>query len=416
MENKQSRSEKLKSGLKRVEQVIRAIGATGTNILLLSFAVFFIVMAMEIYLPFIAQYMESLGIPDLERGIFFSLIAAAAACVLIPAGLLSDKIQRKWLIIVSGLGLALVEYFFTRAQLTWQFYLLGILQGAFNGLIPPAAYALLMEQATEKTRGTTMSVYLTITSVGAIFAPTLGGIVSTATGTLATGFMWAAVFSVAGAAVALLIRRSGAGFKVSKIALPKRQLLTDSRFVSIMVAFGLLAVANGLLTVVLPIFALDELKMGDAFYGIFITIFLLVITVTQAVAGTFSDKFGKIRSVLVALSAYGAGLILAAFATNGWMLFVFCLPTAVGASAYTPIFYSLIGDIIPSERRGLASGVLNFFYSAGLIGGPLFGGILQGIYGNRPVFPIASFFVLATVAFVMLSFRRHRLVARGGQE
>lgn len=396
-------------------RVVNALLVTGTNVLLLSFAVFFVMLAWMIYDPFLAPYMESLGIGDIERGIFYSLISVAQMFVVIPAGLLSDRIQRKWLITVSGLGWALVSYLYTLAQSSWQFYVLAIFQGAFTALIPPAAYALLMDQATEKTRGTVMSVYLTVINVGMIFAPTIGGMISTTTGTLATGFVWAAGFFVIGSVVALFIRKSGVGFKVAKITFPKRQMLIDTRFLSIFVATGFLAVANGLLSPVLGVYALRELKMGETLYGLFLTVFLTLITITQAVVGTLSDKFGRTSVVSITLTAYGVGLILAGFSINPWMLIVCYLPVAVGAASYSPIFYSLTGDIIPSERRGLASATLNCFYSAGMIVGPLIGAFVQSMYGNRPVYPIASLFVLMTVVFIVLSFRKHYPAEKGGK-
>lgn len=94
-------------------------------------------------------------------------------------------------------------------------------------------------------------------------------------------------------------------------------------------------------------------------------------------------------------------ILLQAFATNVWQLFI--LRAVMGlTSGYIPNAMALVASQVPRERSGWALSTLSTAQISGVIGGPLLGGFLADHVGLRAVFIITA--VLLTVSFLVTLF------------
>jgi predicted MFS family arabinose efflux permease len=114
-------------------------------------------------------------------------------------------------------------------------------------------------------------------------------------------------------------------------------------------------------------------------------------------AGPLSDRLGRRRVILGALS--GFCLITAATASAhsvaafiGWRL-----ATGVVAAGVVPIGLTLIGDVIPYARRGRAVGWLFGSIAGGTAAGAAVGALLEPILGWRGLFLLVAMLVAAVV-------------------
>jgi Na+/melibiose symporter-like transporter len=138
--------------------------------------------------------------------------------------------------------------------------------------------------------------------------------------------------------------------------------------------FGLAFMWNGLHPIVLPAlllrFAPEALKNtylgGMTFAG------LILAMVIQPLSGALSDRtrsrWGRRRPWILAGTLFSlvflAGMALTA---NLWSLVVAYLFLQIGSNATHGPAQGLIPDLVPNERRGLASGIKNLFEMVGLI-------------------------------------------------
>ena len=101
-------------------------------------------------------------------------------------------------------------------------------------------------------------------------------------------------------------------------------------------------------------------------------------------------------------------ILLQAFATNVWQLFI--LRAIMGlTSGYIPNAMALVASQVPRERSGWALSTLSTAQISGVIGGPLLGGFLADHVGLRAVFIITA--ILLTISFLVTLF----LIKEGGR-
>nr|WP_297307469.1 TCR/Tet family MFS transporter [uncultured Flavobacterium sp.] len=83
-----------------------------------------------------------------------------------------------------------------------------------------------------------------------------------------------------------------------------------------------------------------------------------------------NPRLGNAKSILIGLSLNAIGLLLFAFAKEGWMMFVFLIPYCLGGIA-GPAMQTEITTHIPATEQGQIQGTLASLNSATAIFGPL---------------------------------------------
>jgi len=103
---------------------------------------------------------------------------------------------------------------------------------------------------------------------------------------------------------------------------------------------------------------------------------VLVGAVQGGLTRVINPKIGNERSIYLGLSLYALGLILFAFATEGWMMFAFLIPYCLGGIC-GPALQSSISGHVPSNQQGELQGALTSLMSLTTIIGPL---IMNGTF------------------------------------
>ncbi len=80
-------------------------------------------------------------------------------------------------------------------------------------------------------------------------------------------------------------------------------------------------------------------------------------------------KLGNERSIYIGLALYTLGFVLFAFASQGWMMFAFMIPYAMGGIA-GPAMQGIISNHVPANEQGELQGALGSLMSACAIIGP----------------------------------------------
>jgi DHA1 family tetracycline resistance protein-like MFS transporter len=120
------------------------------------------------------------------------------------------------------------------------------------------------------------------------------------------------------------------------------------------------------------------------------------------------SKLGVKKSVFLGLCLYVVGFTLFAFATQGWMMFAFMVPYALGGIA-GPAIQSIVSEQVPANAQGELQGALTSLMSLTSIIGPI---LMTGLFSyftskTAPVyFPGAPFMMGAvlTIFSVAISY------------
>jgi DHA1 family tetracycline resistance protein-like MFS transporter len=97
----------------------------------------------------------------------------------------------------------------------------------------------------------------------------------------------------------------------------------------------------------------------------------LLVAIVQGVLIRFiNPKLGNEKSVYIGLGLYSLGLLLFAFASQTWMMFVFLIPYCMGGIA-GPALQSIISGNVPRNEQGELQGALTSLISVTTIIGPV---------------------------------------------
>ncbi len=115
-----------------------------------------------------------------------------------------------------------------------------------------------------------------------------------------------------------------------------------------------------------------------------------------------NPKLGNEKSVYVGLGLYAFGMMLFAFATQSWMMFVFCIPYCLGGIA-GPALQSIISGRVPPNEQGELQGALTSLMSATSIVGPVLMTSLFYYFTNKssPVQFAGAPFVLGALLLII---------------
>ena len=105
--------------------------------------------------------------------------------------------------------------------------------------------------------------------------------------------------------------------------------------------------------------------------GISLSVVGLLVGIVQGVIIRYSiPKLGEKNSVYVGLSLFGIGMLLFAFATQGWMMFAILVPYCLGGLG-GPAMGGIISNQVPANEQGQLQGGLTSIMSVTSFIGPL---------------------------------------------
>lgn len=142
--------------------------------------------------------------------------------------------------------------------------------------------------------------------------------------------------------------------------------------------------------------------------GLTFSVTFLVSAIVSPMWGSLADRKGRKLMLLRASLGMAVAILLQAFATNVWQLFI--LRAVMGlTSGYIPNAMALVASQVPRERSGWALSTLSTAQISGVIVGPLLGGYMADTLGLRMVFYVTA--ALLMVSFLVTLF----LIKEGGR-
>ena len=165
-------------------------------------------------------------------------------------------------------------------------------------------------------------------------------------------------------------------------------------------AFTLLVVMLGY-GMVMPImpFLIEQLGAGGTELGWLVSTYSLMQLVCAPLWGMLSDRVGRKPVLAIGVLGYALTMFLFGLATRFWMLFLARTLAGMLSSATMPTAMAYISDNAPEKERSGGMGQLGAAMGAGVILGPLLGGLLSGQSLSLPFFTGAG---MALIAFLLV--------------
>ena len=114
--------------------------------------------------------------------------------------------------------------------------------------------------------------------------------------------------------------------------------------------------------------------------------YLLVSTSLLLVMGRLGDLFGRKKVYLIGFTIFTIGLIMCSASQNISQLILFRIVQGIGGGMNMSVTLAIVTATFPDNQRGRAMGALGSVLAAGVLVGPVLGGLLLDTLGWRAIF------------------------------
>lgn len=344
-------------------------------------------------------------------------------------GNLSDQYGRRPVLLASLLGFG-IDYIILALAPTYGWLFAGRVIAGITGASFTTGAAYIADVSTAETRAKNFGLIGAAFGLGFVIGPALGGLLA-GLGTRAPFY----------AAAGLCLLNALYGYYILPESLAKEnrrpfewkkanplgalQLLKKYPGIdSLAFCFFLIYLAAQAVQGNWSFFTMDQFKWSESMVGISLAVVGILVGLVQAgLTRVINPRLGNEKSVYTGLLLYTLGLVLFAFASEGWMMFLFLVPYCLGGIA-GPALQSILATHVPPNEQGALQGTLTSLMSLTTIIGPL---IMNNLftYFSSPKAPfyfpgifflLAALFMLcsALIAWVVLRSEQRKSNVRSG--
>jgi len=369
-----------------------------------------------------------LFLPKIYISIMVSLSAAMGLIIMLVWGILSDNTRTKFgrrrpYLLIGGIvaGLAMMFY-----GLSLNYFMCLIIDVVIIGLASNAFLvaerSLIPDTFEVENRGRANGIINSISYIGLLIGvaffllvnelfgipdprPGRPGTIMTQEGHLILLSIGGIVFAAVGIIGFLFIKEK----PVSELPEKKKfysevkqifnlaELKSHKEFYKILLALVIFQSGISSIMPFLFIFIFDQgLTTLQLLLGIAIA--LPGVLVATIYLGRLSDKFGRKRFVPISMIIVSIGYLIMPFASGNYILFIIGLPfVLVGVLSLVTPLNAWSQDLLPVDKRGKFTGILNVVNTVSQIIGSFAGGIVAELFGLPWIFVLGPVFFLASI-------------------
>lgn len=341
-----------------------------------------------------------------KPAIYLTLIYGIMQFIFAPIlGSLSDHYGRRRVLLFSLLGFGLDYIFLAFApSIGWLF--IGRMISGITGASITTAAAYMADISDDKNRAQNFGMIGAAFGIGFIIGPMLGGLLGEIGPRIP--FIVAACLAFLNALYGYFIlpesldqehRRS---FNIKR-ANPIGSLMNLKKYpavIGLIISLLFIYLASHAVQSNWSFANINKFGWTPKMIGISLAIVGLLVGLVQGILIRWvNPRLGNEKSVYMGIALYALGLTLFAFATSGWMMFLFLVPYCLGGIS-GPALQALISSHVPKNEQGELQGSLTGLNSLTAIFGPSIMISLTSYYSikndpNHLYFPGAAFLLAA---------------------
>ncbi|UFT99111.1 MFS transporter [Radiobacillus kanasensis] len=381
------------------------------------FANFFIAGSITMVLPFLSLYIDTLG--DFSEqyvqnwsGIIFGITFVTAFLCSPIWGKIGDKYGRKYILVLSGIGLGVSVVLMGYVETVWQLFVLRLFMGVFTGFIS-MSQALISTQTPKHIAGKVLGTLQTGSITGSLMGPMIGGYIADIVGYSAT-FKGVSFFLFLSAVLVLfgiheqkveLEGNSKSSYTSKEVLL---YIIQSPVLLIVMIISMFIQIAHFSIQPILSLYV-SELH-GPVNLALFSGIAFSAAGLGNLMMtrwwGKLADRIGYTKILVTLLIIAAVVYFPAAFVTNIWQLVILRFFLGMSIGGIIPVRIAYIRQVAPIAMQGEVLGYNTSIRFFGNFIGPIMGGAIAGYYGFSAVFFVTSALLLLCGIVLLVTIRR----------
>lgn len=368
---------------KWLHEWIKNLKSFNRNIRLFIIGNMLIQIGMGVFSVMYNLYIRELGLPETVNGSVISITSLATALILIPAGILSDKVGRKWIIITGTTLTAIMLLGRSIVTAEQPMLILAFVTGIVWALAQVSGIPFLAENSAPSERMHLFSIHFALVTVASVVGSLFGGVIADSLQLL---FGIGKVESIQIALLSgvlifacslfplLKLRPAGNLEKVKKTKTVEEAALDEKEMafkhnLKMILLFGIanlvIGTGSGLVIPYLNLYFANRFDATNSYIGLILALGSAMTAVAMLIGPLLVKKVGKVRALVLFQLASIPFLFLTAF-TNSLLLasLGFLLRQAL-MNAGNPIQSAIAMDMVHDKYKGLANSINQMVFNIG---------------------------------------------------
>lgn len=370
---------------------------------------------MSMVWPFLVVYIgKELSLPLTVVTSLITINAAVRLASSFLAGTLTDRLGRKWSMVislaVSGGGLAAM----IPAHTYTQFAIIMVIRGIFQPLYRVGSDAMIADLVPREQRPDAYALTRLSKNLGIALGPALGGVLAAQS--------YGITFSIAaGAAVFFSILIAIYAFEtlpdaarelrenITETIKDYLEIFKDRLFTTFVVGFTLRQISGSILWILLGAYTKDNYGMPESVYGLIPTTNALMVVFLQLFVTRKTSRYHPLPVMSLGTLLYGIGVGSIALGSGFWGFWISMVIVTIGELMVIPTASTFTANRAPETMRGRYMSLLALTWGAGSMVGPLLGGILNDTYSPRAIwYGGGAAGLLGALIYLLLAIQRKR--------
>lgn len=379
-------------------------------------------------------YIRELSLPEAVNGSVISINSLATAIMLVPAGILSDKFGRKW-ILITGTAITAIMLF-GRSIVTAEqpMLILGFATGIVWALTQVSGVPFLAENSRPSERMQLFSIHFALVTVANVIGSLLGGVIAdfalmVGAGDVASiqiSLLTGVLCFVAGLLPLFSLKTTKAAEMEDEEREQNEEIQTVADFRSNLKVIVLFSIANliigtgsGLVIPYLNLYFANRFDATNSYIGFILALGSAMTAVAMLIGPRLVKRVGKVKALVIFQIASIPFLFLTAYTGSLLLASIGFLLRQALMNAGNPIQSAIAMDVVHHKYKGLANSVNQMVFNIGWATMGLPAAWLVTEYGAYWGYAIAfsitgGLYLIASTYFYLMFGRKYKPVKQAG--
>jgi len=362
--------------------------------------------------PVLPLYVSALGGKEIIIGLISAFSPLAGILFSFPVGILSDRIGRKKLLIISGIIFVVSPLLYLMVKSPALLIPIRFFHGCATAILGPVASAMIVS-AYSKSKGEKLGIYSSSTLIGRTLAPMLGGFIisyfaNPAIPIAAYKYVYIAAFILSIPVFILILFITTDKKQKTKTKITKNDFYTDlkyffanKRLFSTSIVEMATYFAYGAFETYLPLY-LTKFNVPAYQIGLIFSVQILSIALSKPLFGKLSDRIDKRKQIMGGILLLGIAIGIIGFFHSILSVIILGILFGLGLSFSTIATSTYAVEVTKKDKLGASLGGLSSIMDVGQTIGPLLTGIAITYLSFKIGFILSL--ILAIIAAIIFYF------------